>query len=439
MVNTLVMSQDPFPNLLASLHSAQTDSKAYEQASPQAFTQSQFPITLSSQQYLSPYAIYDVDNTRHSSGSLQPIDSSGKMSTIAIADKVNEVIARAKANGGKEVKRGSLEWETAREVVLADMQSAGPGILPPWVNVIDNEPYVEARTGGRRGRGPRRRGSPIAVGTIKVDPSTGEPAEISLGGRARGRGRGGRGGRPRGSRGIRGSRGSTRGGKRKRSGDEDEKGDDNEDTDASETFAPLPTQSRSGRKIFQAHTIPPIIKIDGEAVVGPSSSSVNRLNLNETRKKNKSSYRRPPGANALCKNCDRGHSPSSNVIVFCDGCNTPWHQYCHDPPIKGEIVQIEEKEWFCADCMVIRENDGRLEGRVSGDGLSLTEVCIIWITPFYSTSSVTKTMLTTFTEATISPNTFSREPHLTAAACLHHSPFSAHIHTRCNTSRQCFH
>ncbi|MCJ1473777.1 hypothetical protein MMC13_002428 [Lambiella insularis] len=328
-------------------------------------TQGQFPVQITPQEYLSPYASNNVDVARPSSILAQPIEFPKNTSTPVIADKVNEIIARAKANGGKEVKRGSLEWEAARESVLADMQSVGPGILPSWVNVTDVS-RVEARTGGRRGRGPRRRGSPVAMGTIKLDAIPDRLAESPSNGRGRARGRGGR------LRGSRGSRGG-RGGKRKRSGNEDDEGGENDDTDSSETFTPLPTQSRSGRKIFQANTSTPIIKIDDKAVLEASLPSINRSSVTSSSKKRKGSYRRSPGANALCKNCGRGHSPSSNVIVFCDGCNTPWHQYCHNPPIKGEIVQIEEKEWFCADCMVTREEQGRFEGRVAGDGLSFSE------------------------------------------------------------------
>lgn len=53
---------------------------------------------------------------------------------------------------------------------------------------------------------------------------------------------------------------------------------------------------------------------------------------------------------ALCKRCGRGHSPDSNMIVFCDGCDGGWHQQCHDPKVSDEAVQDEKAQWFCADC-----------------------------------------------------------------------------------------
>jgi hypothetical protein len=48
-------------------------------------------------------------------------------------------------------------------------------------------------------------------------------------------------------------------------------------------------------------------------------------------------------------------TPQNNQIVYCDGCNTPYHQFCHDPPIEKDVIQIAEKEWFCKPCVKTRE------------------------------------------------------------------------------------
>ena len=281
---------------------------------------------------------------------------------------VNELLARVRANDGRDVDRNSPQWEAAREAVLAEMNNNGD------MNISTSTATSRGmgKTGGRRARGGRRGGSPIARGTIRVHTvaNVGD-ASTPPNGRARGVRRGNRGGRPRGSR---AGRGSMRGGKRKRTLEDDEEGDEKDDTDASETFTPLPTQSRSGRKIFQAATNIPIIKIDDQDPA-PSPPFAALMSTGAMRGKRKGRYRRPPGAAAVCKNCGRGHSPASNVIVFCDGCNKPWHQYCHDPPIRGDMAQIEEKEWFCADCTVLREEKEQLEGKISGEGMSLAEVC----------------------------------------------------------------
>jgi hypothetical protein len=52
----------------------------------------------------------------------------------------------------------------------------------------------------------------------------------------------------------------------------------------------------------------------------------------------------------VCKKCLRGTSPASNMIVFCDGCNTPYHRYCHHPPIDQKVIDDLDKEWFCKGC-----------------------------------------------------------------------------------------
>ena len=84
----------------------------------------------------------------------------------------------------------------------------------------------------------------------------------------------------------------------------------------------------------------------------------------------------------MCKNCGRGHSPGSNAIVFCDGCNGAWHQFCHDPPIEGEVVRVEEREWVCGACeggRREREREmGELEGRVRAEGWGAEEVSFLF-------------------------------------------------------------
>lgn len=52
------------------------------------------------------------------------------------------------------------------------------------------------------------------------------------------------------------------------------------------------------------------------------------------------------------------------MIVFCDGCNAPYHQHCHDPPIPPLIIAVESSEWFCADCTVLHEERGYVDGKV---------------------------------------------------------------------------
>lgn len=72
----------------------------------------------------------------------------------------------------------------------------------------------------------------------------------------------------------------------------------------------------------------------------------------------------------FCKVCDRGHSPKSNLIVFCDGCNSPYHQLCHAPIIDNLLVTLPDAEWFCSVC---DERRGQRKLEMGHTGSDLTE------------------------------------------------------------------
>ncbi|KAF7197620.1 SWM histone demethylase complex subunit phf1 [Pseudocercospora fuligena] len=69
-----------------------------------------------------------------------------------------------------------------------------------------------------------------------------------------------------------------------------------------------------------------------------------------TTNKRKRPYNRRNPESAVCKVCLRGVSPASNMIVFCDGCNTAYHQWCHKPPIDQAVIDEADKEWHCMNC-----------------------------------------------------------------------------------------
>lgn len=62
--------------------------------------------------------------------------------------------------------------------------------------------------------------------------------------------------------------------------------------------------------------------------------------------------------NIICAKCDRGTSPKSNPIVFCSGCESTWHQKCHDPEIPDDAIVDEDKEWHCHRCVRPRRSTG---------------------------------------------------------------------------------
>lgn len=169
-------------------------------------------------------------------------------------------------------------------------------------------------------------------------------------------------GRPRGSRARGPTRASTRGsrgGKRKRADDDDD-GDGSSD---SEIYAP--TTTKSGRNVQKPTSFVPPPQ--------PSPSALPTY-------KKKRTYRRNPES-AVCKVCLRGVSPASNMIVFCDGCNVPYHRYCHQPPIDQSVIDEVDKEWYCKQCERERIEpvpEAHVTGFVSAEGASAEEVCIRW-------------------------------------------------------------
>ncbi|KAL8825369.1 MAG: hypothetical protein Q9170_007819 [Blastenia crenularia] len=253
--------------------------------------------------------------------------------------------------------------------VLPPMDVASEYVAPPTRSIRGVKRGAARGRGG--GRKPKIKVETPDTGIASVTASTPKGGRGS--GRARGRGgRVNRGGRPRGSR---AGASSARGTKRKRELDEDK-----DDSDVSEIITPLPTQTRSGRKIIHANNFSPIV-IDLEEKPTPSVAPISAkppttaIEARVTAKgkgKGKKTFSRP-AETSVCKNCGRGHSPASNMIVFCDGCNGPWHRFCHDPPISPEVIRIEEQEWYCADCQILREDKAQLQGKVSAEALSLVE------------------------------------------------------------------
>lgn len=259
-----------------------------------------------------------------------------------------EILKRVTANSQAAATAGTPGWEAAREQVLKNMMTSDKFPTPP--------PHSQGSA--KRGRGGK---TPSALGngntTDQATPGAIEViayqvTPVSSGSRGRGRGRGVGRGRGRGA----GTRGGTRGGKRK--GGEDEiKAEDQ--SDDSETYTPLATMTKSGRAVTKPTSFAPPLP-------SPASGVKRKRPMN---KKNPEL--------AVCKVCLRPHSPATNMIVFCDGCNTPYHRYCHHPPIDQEVVDVPEKEWFCAECKVERaptEADIDLDTFVSGEGASQQQV-----------------------------------------------------------------
>ena len=185
-------------------------------------------------------------------------------------------------------------------------------------NMPTQTPSGDAIPAERGGRGAKR--ASFADGNPTPNKTEADASQATPGSSGRPRGRGGR---PRGSR----ARGGGRGGKRKR-----EDGSEGESSD-SEVATPVVTMTKSGRNVQKPTSfVPP-----------PQSPTAAPTT------KRKRTYRRNPES-AVCKMCLRGTSPASNMIVFCDGCNTPYHRYCHQPPIDQAVIDEVDKEWYCKPC-----------------------------------------------------------------------------------------
>ena len=249
-------------------------------------------------------------------------------------------------------------------------------------------PTASGYTHQRRGI----RGSRAGRGNvkIKVEPDTAAllpignhvetPTSRNRGGRPR---ENGRGGRLRTGRGSRGGRTGRAVGVKRTRGDLSDGDDGDQGSSSGEEMIALPPTSRSGRRITQASNYSPVVidldDLDAQATA--SSGVKNRaigadlLSNRDGRGGRRTSRlpKRKPGEAAVCRNCGRGYSPVGNMIVFCDGCNMPWHQSCHDPPISGEVIRVEESQWFCGDCIVKKDQKPMWDRRVDMGSLSLVE------------------------------------------------------------------
>ncbi|KAL8733421.1 MAG: hypothetical protein Q9181_003585 [Wetmoreana brouardii] len=92
---------------------------------------------------------------------------------------------------------------------------------------------------------------------------------------------------------------------------------------------------------------------EGDGIFPKTPGTVSR-NATEGRKRPKRRYTR--SRDIVCKLCEKPDSRVGNQIVFCDRCNTPWHQACHQPSIPEHVIEVEEAEWLCADCLGRRQD-----------------------------------------------------------------------------------
>ncbi|KAL4871778.1 hypothetical protein BDV12DRAFT_163830 [Aspergillus spectabilis] len=146
--------------------------------------------------------------------------------------------------------------------------------------------------------------------------------------------------------------GNRKSGSKKRKRGHDSDGEDiirAVDSSSDSDIAPSATQTKSGRQVNRPSAYvppPPPLAVPNQASNMSRASDMPQ----ETNRARKRVPRKSKNTNITCKYCQRGHSPPSNAIVFCDGCNRAWHQHCHDPPIENDVITVKEKEWLCQEC-----------------------------------------------------------------------------------------
>ncbi|GAB1319172.1 hypothetical protein MFIFM68171_09382 [Madurella fahalii] len=165
---------------------------------------------------------------------------------------------------------------------------------------------------------------------------------------------------------------SAGGGKRKRAKTRDDDDDDDDsDNDASSTSSlsspseqpeqqqQQPSSAESSTATTTANNTsantPLAVTKSGRQVLKPAAYNPAAMDAASSSGRKRAHYGKRTAEQALCKKCTRMHSPASNQIVFCDGCNDGWHQLCHEPWIGNDTVRDQSKGWFCGACRTKRE------------------------------------------------------------------------------------
>jgi hypothetical protein len=176
-----------------------------------------------------------------------------------------------------------------------------------------------------------------------------------------------------------------------------------DDSDISSSYTPLPTRTKSGRNVNKPVAFVPTIPEPTQTVKRRRSTKTILA--------------------AQCRTCHRGTDPTNNRIVFCDGCNMAYHQYCHDPPISDEVVTVLEKEWLCGPCERSKQTviEGT-DGLVTAEGLSIDEVSLPKLFANVANDSETRIFLFPPTGA------FSISP----SPRLNTTPRTAYLSTQCS-------
>lgn len=157
--------------------------------------------------------------------------------------------------------------------------------------------------------------------------------------------------------------------RKSRADDDDESVIKAGDTSSDESSGPssFATHTKSGRQIHRPIVFYPEQNSTMPPAVVPNGAQASPRKKRRVQRKGKE-------INVTCQHCDRGHSPQSNPIVFCDDCNFGWHQFCHDPPVDAETVEIQESQWFCGECRPVKTASSAVVSRSTSQRIGSTSI-----------------------------------------------------------------
>ncbi|KAK2765589.1 hypothetical protein FQN54_008443 [Arachnomyces sp. PD_36] len=317
-------------------------------------------------EHASASSIDKIPEPVHSSNSMSPLESLPSSSIAAHTERIpklsaatTEILARVNGNikdtilelNDIEASTEIMEVPFTTTVTFPATNLAVPGTqtstpnLKPQTTLPDTRPNFQSKPegGSEKFVTPKPiqpRATPMPNGVATATPSTSTNAAASTTKRHKNATR-------------RLNGGPKRGKKRKRNSKHDDDDDSNGDGSSSDEATPSSTQTKSGRQIHRPSFLAPVPKEPTPPIAAAAPDA-------QPTRKRRRVYRKGKEVNITCNHCQRGHSPDGNVIVFCDECNGAWHQFCHDPPIGNEVIEVKEAEWFCRECRPVSNDTENL-------------------------------------------------------------------------------
>jgi len=159
---------------------------------------------------------------------------------------------------------------------------------------------------------------------------------------------------------------------------------DKQDVTMADEDVTSPNATRSGRLVTKPEVFEQPTPVTGQKRKRDSNVSSSLLSPTTASKPNKSgssssnsSKKKKKVDHDVCKICLRPHSPVTNMIVFCDGCDQGYHRFCHRPTIPQVVIDEPDMEWRCSDCENKVKSEYDVEKFKSASHLSTEDVSFL--------------------------------------------------------------